>query len=454
MNFTKMKKNNFIIISSLLLFSMIVKAQVGIGTSSPDVSSVIDVSSVTKGMLLPRMTSIQRNGIVPAALGLIIYNTDVSQIQVNISTIPLVPQWTGAVSSLVHSGTGAGSVIGGGSSNTASGDGSTVAGGSSNVASGAYSAIGGGYSNTASGANSAIAGGTTNVTYGEAASITGGTSNYAEGAKSHIGGGVSNYTLGAASVISGGTSNQTIGAADAILGGTGNFANGPAAAVVGGTTNLATGSVAFVGGGLTNKATGVQSAILGGTANVASGLSSSISGGTANNAIGANSTVSGGNVNIATGAQSSISGGNANNAIGTNSSVSGGIGNTANSFGEWVGGLYGTIPSLQSASGFEPSDRLFNIGNGSLGTPSNALTILKNGLATLPSITNGLITGDASGKAIVTKEFTDANYAKFSTIAPLGMNSIGVLGEIRMTSSFIYACVASNNWIRIAVTPW
>lgn len=449
-----MGKYNFIALVYLLLFSILVNGQIGIGTISPDSSSTLDLTSLNKGFLVPRMTNTQRDAIILPATGLMIYSTSLSQIQVNIGTDPLIPRWTAVVSSIVNSGTGAGSVIGGGTSNTASGDGATVSGGTSNTASGAFSAIGGGYSNTASGANSAIAGGTTNVSYGEAASITGGTSNFAEGAKSHIGGGVSNYTLGASSVISGGTSNKTIGAADAILGGTGNYTNGPAAAVVGGTTNLATGSVAFVGGGLTNKATGVQSAVLGGTANIASGLSSSISGGTANNAFGENSTVSGGIVNIATGAQSSISGGNANYAIGTNSSVSGGIGNTANSYGEWVGGLYGTIPTLQSISGFEPSDRLFNVGNGSLATPSNALTILKNGLATLPSVTNGLISGNANGKAIVTKEFTEANYAKYSTIAPLGMNSDGVLGEIRMTSSFIYACVATNNWIRIAVTPW
>lgn len=445
----KLKQNSVLF---FLFASVLVNAQIGIGTISPDSSSMFDVFSTTKGLLLPRMNSIQRDGILPAATGLMIYNTDVSQIQVNISTIPLTPAWTGAVSSLVRSGTGANSFIGGGVSNNASGANSVVSGGTSNTASGDNSAIGGGTSNTTSGDNSVISGGTTNVTSGEGASITGGTSNKAEGAKSHIGGGASNHTLGAASIIGGGTSNETIGAADAILGGTGNYTNGPAAAIVGGTTNLATGSVAFVGGGLTNKATGVQSAILGGTANIASGLGASVSGGSANNAIGANSTVSGGNVNIANGVQSSISGGGNNSSNGNFSTISGGISNIANSFGEWAGGLYGTDIPATSAIGFDSLDRLFNLGNGSGGTTrSDALTILKNGLATLPSVTNGLIAGNASGKAIVTKEFTDANYAKFSTTAPSGSGGTGVLGEIRMTSEYIYACYATNKWIRIPV---
>ena len=435
-----------------LFVSILANAQIGIGTIAPNPSAILDLNSTHQGFLVPRMTSAERDLIKPAAMGLMIYNIEVGQIQVNVSLVPLVPRWTVVASGILNSGIGAGSVVGGGTLNVASGAGSTIAGGTSNTASGDNSAIGGGTSNTASGDNSVISGGTTNVTSGEAASITGGTSNFAEGAQSQIGGGTLNHTLGAASVISGGTSNFTNGAADAILGGTSNYTNGPAAAIAGGTTNRATSSAAFVGGGLTNYATGIQSAILGGTANIASGLGASVTGGSANNAIGVNSTVSGGNVNTTNGVQSSISGGGNNISNGNFSSVSGGISNVANSFGEWAGGLYGTVIPATSAIGFDSLDRLFNLGNGSGGTTrSDALTVLKNGLATLPSVTNGLIAGDASGKAIVTKEFTDANYAKFSNIAPTSSGADGVLGEIRMTVDFIYACYATNLWIRIPV---
>jgi hypothetical protein len=49
---------------------------VGIGTASPTASALLDVSSTTKGVLIPRMTTTQRNAISSPAIGLQIYNTD------------------------------------------------------------------------------------------------------------------------------------------------------------------------------------------------------------------------------------------------------------------------------------------------------------------------------------------------------------------------------------------
>ncbi|MCF8275334.1 MAG: hypothetical protein K9J17_01265, partial [Flavobacteriales bacterium] len=50
---------------------------VGIGTTTPDQSSVLDVSSTEKGMLVPRLNSIQRLGILSPAQGLLVYDTDI-----------------------------------------------------------------------------------------------------------------------------------------------------------------------------------------------------------------------------------------------------------------------------------------------------------------------------------------------------------------------------------------
>lgn len=58
-----------------LLFVFTSNAQVGIGTTSPDASSMLDVSSTTKGMLTPRMTTAQRTAISSPADGLIVYDT-------------------------------------------------------------------------------------------------------------------------------------------------------------------------------------------------------------------------------------------------------------------------------------------------------------------------------------------------------------------------------------------
>jgi len=61
--------------------SMATFAQVGIGTQTPDASSMLDVSSTTKGFLLPRLTDHQRSSITTPAQGLVIYNTTLSCVE-------------------------------------------------------------------------------------------------------------------------------------------------------------------------------------------------------------------------------------------------------------------------------------------------------------------------------------------------------------------------------------
>ena len=51
-------------------------SNVGIGTTSPEASAAMDISSINKGFLPPRMTTAQRNTIASPAEGLVIYNTD------------------------------------------------------------------------------------------------------------------------------------------------------------------------------------------------------------------------------------------------------------------------------------------------------------------------------------------------------------------------------------------
>lgn len=47
---------------------------IGIGTATPVTTAILDVSSTTKGVLLPRMTLAQRNAIVSPVIGLMIFN--------------------------------------------------------------------------------------------------------------------------------------------------------------------------------------------------------------------------------------------------------------------------------------------------------------------------------------------------------------------------------------------
>ncbi len=65
-------------------------AQTKIGApGAPDGSAMLEVTSGTgnnKGLLMPRMTTIQRDAITSPATGLMIYNTTANQAQVNTGT--------------------------------------------------------------------------------------------------------------------------------------------------------------------------------------------------------------------------------------------------------------------------------------------------------------------------------------------------------------------------------
>jgi hypothetical protein len=70
-------KHFFTLLAAVLLTAT-TYAQVGIGTATPDVSTVLDVQSTTKGFLLPRMTETERDNIASPATGLVIWCTNCS----------------------------------------------------------------------------------------------------------------------------------------------------------------------------------------------------------------------------------------------------------------------------------------------------------------------------------------------------------------------------------------
>ncbi len=72
--FSPVKKTLFLILNLWLINA--IYSQVGIGTTSPDNSSQLDVNSTSKGLLTPRMTSAQKSAISNPATGLLIYQTD------------------------------------------------------------------------------------------------------------------------------------------------------------------------------------------------------------------------------------------------------------------------------------------------------------------------------------------------------------------------------------------
>jgi hypothetical protein len=81
-----MRKNYFpkrvsqVVLFFFLIISANTFAQVGVGTTTPHSSSVLDVSSTTQGMLTPRMTTAQRLAIASPADGLIVYDTNLKSL--------------------------------------------------------------------------------------------------------------------------------------------------------------------------------------------------------------------------------------------------------------------------------------------------------------------------------------------------------------------------------------
>lgn len=67
--------------------------QVVVGSGTPDGSAVLEVQGNNRGVLLPRMTTTQRNAISAPANGLIIYNTTTNCMEVNVGTTAS-PDWS------------------------------------------------------------------------------------------------------------------------------------------------------------------------------------------------------------------------------------------------------------------------------------------------------------------------------------------------------------------------
>lgn len=84
------------------------------------------------------------------------------------------------------------------------------------------------------------------------------------------------------------------------------------------------------------------------------------------------------------------------------------------------------------------------IGNGDVVTPigiwtassrSDALKLLKNGLLTLPSVTNALIS-EASGKAVITKEYLPTVSGDYASDAAAAIGGI-LLGQLYHTNGTV-----------------
>jgi recombinational DNA repair protein RecR len=157
-----------------------------------------------------------------------------------------------------------------------------------------------------------------------------------------------------------------------------NTVSGDYASIIGGMKNDITSNYGFIGGGQGNTVSGNGGVVLGGSSNLASGYSS---------------IVAGGGVNKAKGSYSFVAG----------------TRNSAESYGESVFGYNSTTYTPTSPTAANATDRLFVIGNGSLGNPSDALVMLKNGNTTLNgqlTVNNGQA-ADGNGYKLPINQGTD-----------------------------------------------
>jgi len=81
-----MKQVKHLLFAFLLITTVSIQAQVGIGITTPAASAQLDLTSTTKGFLPPRMTTAQRDAISGPASGLVIFNTTTNSLEIKNSS--------------------------------------------------------------------------------------------------------------------------------------------------------------------------------------------------------------------------------------------------------------------------------------------------------------------------------------------------------------------------------
>lgn len=98
-------------------------------------------------------------------------------------------------------------------------------------------------------------------------------------------------------------------------------------------------------------------------------------------------------------------------------------------------------------------------------TPSKSVFIGCNTYANGAGQTNQIVIGDAAvgngsntfthGNSSITDHYFSGKLHLTSlNTAPASASATGVLGEIRVVADYIYVCVATNTWVRTALTTW
>lgn len=141
--------------------------------------------------------------------------------------------------------------------------------------------------------------------------------------------------------------------------------------------------------------------------------------------------------------------GNNNSALGYSSGslLTTGFQNTF--IGSLAGGVVGQLISAQNSTA---------IGYNAITTKNNQV-VLGNSLVT-ETVLRGTVLVDGGVTNVVDSLIvggpTKCTQYKLTALntAPASATAVGTLGDIRVTSGFIYVCIATNTWVRSALTTW
>lgn len=339
------------------------QGNVGIGTTAPDASALVDLTSTSRGLLTPRMTESQKNAISSPATGLLIYETDTATTGSYAGQAPTFWYYNGTL--WVPITGGAWQLLGNGATNPtynfvgtkdsvdwvirtrdtervriySGGDVALV--NTNNTAEELrwYNPAGTFYTGFRCDTNSNIANYIWPPSDGQATNwvlCTDGFGNLSwrgfsssggggidtmwsrgTGTKALVGHGAGNVSSGDYSISAG--YNNTASGFASVVWGEYNVASAYASVVAGGTYDTASGNYSSVGGGSHNSASGEYSSVVGGQYNSTSGQYSVVVGGQYNRASGQYATILGGYGNSVSGNYSLAYGRGAN--VTTNNTI-------------------------------------------------------------------------------------------------------------------------------------
>jgi hypothetical protein len=106
-------KKIFTFLAAAVVLTATTYAQVGVGTTTPDASSALDITSTTRGLLVPRMTAAERDAITSPAQGLIIFCSDCASGEGELQ-VKLTSSWKNTISGDVNDPIVVGDFYGGG----------------------------------------------------------------------------------------------------------------------------------------------------------------------------------------------------------------------------------------------------------------------------------------------------------------------------------------------------